>query len=306
MTTNTRKQTPLYHFLAPRYWLIWIGLALLRLLIMLPFPVLVRLGAIWGAVIGLLFTGRRKVAERNLELCFPEMDGEQREELLRDVFKSLGFTFFELGLAWWSSDKKLMPLTDISGLHHLENALDSGNGVLLLSAHFSSLDLAARLLHLYAPLDLTYRFIPNPLINEIMRRGRFRCADQVIAKENMRAVLKSVKSGGTVWFLPDQAHRGTNSSIAPFFGISASTNTTPSRISSFCHCSVVPYLALRKPDNSGYSLEIFPALHDFPAADAQKDAEKINNIFESWIRRAPGQYVWIHKRFKSDQNLYAG
>ena len=185
MTKNNRKQTPLYHFLAPRYWLIWLGLALLRVSILLPFPVLVRLGAGWGVIIAKLFPARRKVAKRNLELCFPEMNEKQRGDILRDDFKSLGFTFFELAVAWWGSDKKLMPLTDISGLHHLKNALDSGNGVLLLSAHFSSLDLAARLLHLYSPIDLTYRYIPNPLINEIMRRGRFRCADQVIAKENM-------------------------------------------------------------------------------------------------------------------------
>lgn len=306
MTKNNRNQTPLYHFLAPRYWLIWISLALLRVLILLPFPVLVRLGAIWGVIIGMLFPARRKIAERNLELCFPELNVKQRGKILRDDFKSLGFTFFELALAWWGSDKKLMPLTDVSGLHHLENALDNGNGVLLVSAHFSSLDLAARLLHLYSPLDLTYRYIPNPLINEIMWRGRQRCVDHVIPKENMRAVLKSLKAGRAIWFLPDQAHRGANSTMAQFFGIPAPTNTTPSRISNFCQCTVVPYLALRKPDNSGYSLEIFQALHDFPSADAQKDAQRINDIFETWIRRAPGQYMWIHKRFKTDQNPYAG
>ena len=142
-----------------------------------------------------------------------------------------------------------------------------------------------------------------------MKRGRQRCAEAVIPKQNMRAVLKRVKQGKSVWFLPDQAHRGANSTMAEFFGIPAPSNTTPSRISEFCQCSVVPYLVLRKPDNSGYTLEIMEALDAFPSGDTQADARRVNAMFEDWIRRAPGQYMWIHRRFKGelkdDQSLYA-
>ena len=131
--------------LAPRYWLTWAGLGLLRLVALLPFARIVRLGRLLGALLRRLPLRFVRTARRNIELCLPELSPQARERLLDEHFASLGIALLEIPFAWWSSPKRLAKLVHIEGAEHLR-AAPAGRGVILLTAHFTSMEMAGRAL----------------------------------------------------------------------------------------------------------------------------------------------------------------
>ena len=134
------------YFLHPRFWLLWLGLGLLWLIAQLPYKVLLWLGRCLGSVMYRLASSRRKIAARNLELCFPQMPAAEREALLKENFASTGITFFEMAIAWWWPAERLRRLGSIEGLEHLRQAEADGQGVILMALHFTTLEMGGGLL----------------------------------------------------------------------------------------------------------------------------------------------------------------
>jgi KDO2-lipid IV(A) lauroyltransferase len=301
---------PLYRLLAPRFWAIWLALGLLRLVVMLPYRVQAPIGRSVGRIAMTFARRRRQIAARNIELCFPEWDDAQRRQLLRRHFESLGMTLIEMGLCWWASDARLKPLFEIEGLEHLQAALQHGNGVIMLTGHFTTLDLGGRFLTMQAPVTAMYRPNENPLFDEIMRRGRERSAQRAIPKQDIRGMVRALRENHAIWYAPDQSHRRGHSALVPFFAVPAPSNTATSALARMSGARVVPFLSLRLPDDRGYRFIIEPALTGFPGDDPEADTLRINQWLERRIRLAPEQYLWIHRRFKpwdSDApNPYAG
>src|SRR5256886_8637501 len=128
--------------LAPRYWLTWAGLGLLRVAALLPFPWMVAVGSTLGAVLRRLPIGFVGTARRNLELCFPELPAQARERLLDRHFESLGIALLEIPLAWWLSPARLARIVHVEGAEHLRAAVARGRGVILLTAHFTPMEMA--------------------------------------------------------------------------------------------------------------------------------------------------------------------
>ncbi|MCU7859143.1 MAG: lipid A biosynthesis acyltransferase, partial [Candidatus Thiodiazotropha sp. (ex Lucinoma kastoroae)] len=127
------------------------------------------------------------------------------------------------------------------------------------------------------------------------RRQRFEAA---IPRNDIRQVVRTLKQGLPVWYAPDQSFKGPNSTLAPFFGEPAGTNTATSRLAKISRAQVILFSGIRKMDNSGYRLIIHPPLADFPTEDTHLDATRINGLIEKAIAYAPAQYLWIHRRFK--------
>ncbi len=284
--------------LKPRYWPTWLLLGFMRAGTLLPFRAQLYIGRGMGRVLRLVAKRRWRIALVNLERCFPELDAAAREHLAREHFDSLGIAFMEFGLCWWASAKRLESWGTIEGLEHLKTARAQGNGVILLSAHFTTLEICGRLLGLHTDLHLMYRPIANPVIEEVMLRSRLRHFDRAIQRNEVRQLLKSLKEGKPVWYAMDQGYRGKNSEMVPFFGIPAPTNTAISRLARTSGAPVVPFFAKRLPGTQGYKLTLGPALKNFPSDDPVADALRINEWLESCIRQAPEQYLWIHDRFK--------
>lgn len=287
------------NFLAPRHWPTWLALGFLWCVTRLPYPSQMWIGARIGQLASLFAKRRRLIAKTNLELCFPELSVEQRLELQRLNFDSLGKGIIETALCWWGREKQLRNLFTIFGIEHLHEALENGKGVILLSAHFTTLEIGGRLLALQAPFHVLYRTHKNALFEKVMRHARERRFDKAIARNDMRALLASLKSGKTVWYAPDQNHGGTHSIFVPFFGISASTITSTSRIATISGAAVVPFFQRRLPDNKGYELTLYPALKDFPGDSIEADTARINQLIETEVRKIPEQYLWVHRRFKT-------
>jgi KDO2-lipid IV(A) lauroyltransferase len=296
---------PLLPLLAPRYWPTWLGAGLLRLLaVTLPVDALIALGRRLGRL-SMRFAGRRReITEINVKLCFPELSETERQGLVRRHFESLGIAVFEFCLGWWARDASLQDLVRVEGLDNLRAAFERGNGVILLSAHFTTLEIGGRFLAMHThglPMNAMYRRSDNPVVERVLRDRRRRQFGEPIGRDDVRAMLRALRSNEAVWYAFDQNYKGNrkNRVFAPFFGIAAATNTATSRLAQATGAAVVPFFTRRLTDGSGYVQRVDPALADFPSGDPTADATRLNALIEGWVREAPEQYLWSHRRFKT-------
>lgn len=286
-------------FWQPRFWPVWLGIALLRLLVLLPYPALLSIGRALGTVLRWTLPGRRHVAAVNLRLCFPEAGEAQREAWLREHFHSLGMVALEAGLALWASPARIARLVNVTGLENITAARTGGRGVVLLTGHFPAAELAGHELQAkLGRMAALYRPMRNPLVDELLRRSRARGTERLIPKDNMRQLIRALRQGYAVYFAPDQSHRRNYSALLPFFGEPAMTNTALTQIVQLSGAKVVPMLTRRRGDGSGYDAVLLPAWDDFPGVSPEADALRVASLLEVWIREAPPQYYWIHRRFK--------
>jgi KDO2-lipid IV(A) lauroyltransferase len=287
-----------WSFLGPRHWPTWIGVGLLRALCWLPIGVLVRFGEAIGWTFGKLVRSRRHVVRVNLRACFPELDAAELEQRTDAHFRALGAGLFEACLAWWASDEQLRRRGEIVGLEHLERAKAGGHGVLLLTGHFTTLELGARyLLVAGTPFHAMYRPIKNPLMDYLMHRWRSAIAElPALPRDELRPLVRALREGRAVWYGPDQTLDRREGVFVPFFGVPVLMVTATSRLAQMGRARVVPYFPQRI--GTRYRITILPALEDFPGDDPAADAARVIEAIEQGVRLAPEQYFWVHRRFK--------
>ncbi len=286
-------------YLTPRYWPLWLWFGLLRLSCYLPYRAILTLGKTVGWLIYHLVPRRRHIAEINIKRCFPTLSNSEQQCLVRESFYASGISIFEIAWSWWGPRHKLEPLCHIDGLEHLHTAQQRDAGVLLFSAHFTCLEIGGRLLALHAPFHVMYKPHRNPLFEAVMRRGREAQFASAINRNEIRQLIKTLKQGHTCWYALDQDFGQNNAVFAPFFGNPAATLTATSRIAKMTGCGVIPFFCRRREDGSGYQLTLLPALEQFPSGDDLADTTLTNSLIEAEIRKAPAQYLWMHRRFKS-------
>ncbi len=286
--------------LSPRYWLSWVGIGLIWLVARLPYRLLYWLGRGLGLLTTLLPGERRHVAQRNLEICLPQLMPAARRALLRASLADLGLMLVEFALAWMGSNRALarVPCT-IDGLEHLHACRKNGKGVLLVGAHFSHLELCARLVSQRIRIAGMYRVMDDPVFERCVLRARLRYAEAMFTKDELRASVRYLRAGGTLWYAPDQDMRGKDSVFVPFFGVSAATITATHHLARLSGAAVVPFFHRRLPDGSGYALRLEAPLADFPGDDAVADTARVNLQIQRMVDEAPEQYLWVHKRFKT-------
>ncbi|OAJ50161.1 lipid A biosynthesis lauroyl acyltransferase [Pseudomonas marginalis] len=288
-------------FFHPRFWLLWLGLGLLWLVTQLPYRALLTIGRLLGAGMYRVAGERRRIAARNLELCFPEKSAKERKRLLKENFASTGIAFFEMAMSWWWSRQRLARLAHVEGLEHLKQAQLDGKGVILMALHFTTLEIGAALLGQKHTIDGMYREHGNPLFDFVQRRGRERhnLDSLAVEREDVRGMLKLLRAGRAIWYAPDQDYGAKQSIFVPLFGIQAATVTATSKFARLGKALVVPFTQERLADGSGYRLVIHPPLTDFPGESDEVDCLRINQWVEASVRECPEQYLWTHRRFKS-------
>lgn len=280
----------------PAQWPAWLGVAALWLLAHLPWPLQRALGVALGALLWPALPRRRRIAERNLALCLPECGVGERARLLHEHFAALGIGVFEFARAWWGSIATLRRHVRIDGLHHAQQALASGRGVLLVSGHFTTLEICGRLLCDHLPLSGMYRPYDSAAMEWAVRRGRQRYATAMFTREQVLGAVRHLKQGGVLWYAPDQDMVGRDRVFAPFFGVAAGSITATHQLARMSGCAVIPFFHRR--EGGRYVITLAPPLADFPSADALADTTRVNAQIEAMVRAAPAQYLWIHQRFK--------
>ncbi len=283
--------------IGPRHWLAWLGIGTAALLARLPWPMQRAMGRGIGRVIRRAWRSRREVAERNLALCFPELDAASRERLLRDHFDALGIGLFEFARAWWGSVDPLRRGLVLEGLEHLEAARAGGRGAIIVSGHFTTLEACGRMLAERVPLAGMYRPHAQPALEWAVLRGRLRYAAAMFPRDALRPAVRHLKQGGLLWFAPDQDTRRGESVFVPFFGQPAWSLTSTHQLARMSGAAVLAFAHERRADG-GYTLRLSPAFDGFPGADATVDTARVMAAVEAMARAAPAQYLWIHRRFK--------
>ena len=282
---------------SPGQWPVWLGIGALWLLARLPWGVQRALGRALGGLMLRALKSRRHVAQVNLELCFPELSENERFVLLREHFAALGIGVFEFARAWWGSIEPMRRSMRISGWEALAKAHEEGRGAILISGHFMTLEICGRLLCDKVPLAGMYRPHDTDAMEWAVKRGRLRYARAMFGRDELRPALRHLKNGGVLWFAPDQdTLRGDNVFI-PFFGQPASSLTSTHQLARMSGAAVFAFSHRREADGS-YTLEVSPAFEDFPSGDAASDTARTMGAIEAMARKAPAQYLWVHKRFK--------
>ncbi|WP_427833566.1 Kdo(2)-lipid IV(A) acyltransferase [Actinobacillus pleuropneumoniae] len=311
--TDTQKFPPFdWWFLHPKYWGLWLGLGLFKLILCLPYPVLVVIGKGLGKLFAALGFGKRRmrIARRNLELCFPQYSTEQIQVILDKNIESVGMAIIETGMAWFWSDKRILKWSKIEGLEHLKNQ-PQGAGILLVGVHFLTLEMGARIVGLHHQGVGVYRPNDNPLLDWIQFRGRVRSNKAMLDRKDLRGMIRALKAGETIWYAPDHDYGRKNSVFVPFFAVNEACTTAGTRmlLRSAPNTVVVPFSPIRNDDFSGYTVKVSPAVDFSECSDELDTATKMNKVVETEILKEVSQYMWLHRRFKtrpqeSDKSLY--
>ena len=301
-----------WRFLLPKYWLLWLGAALLWLISWLPYSVLMWLGQSFGRLLYKVLKSRAKVARRNIELCFPHLHADEREQLVRRNFEETGKALFDTVIGWWWPNWRFSKLAHFKGYEQIQAARAEGKGVLLLAAHFLHLEAAGRVFGLTHPSVGFYRPHNNALMDYLQYHGRNRANKYMIGKRDVKGLIAALNQGEVCFYLPDQDYGRNRSEFVPFFAVpDAATTTGTLLFANAANCVVIPIVTSRLPGNQGYQIDTLPALSPFPTGDDKADVSRVNQWVEQAVLRHPEQYMWLHRRFKtrpdpSAPSLYKG
>lgn len=281
-------------FLHPKYWGIWLFVLLLLPMTLLPFWAQFGLGRILGCAFFYLGHRRRQDTLTNLRLCFPHLDETKRCQMAKEVFINQGIGIFETLTAWiypnrfWGKGRFI----------NLE-ALPKDRPVLLLGAHYTLLDVMSCLCYPIGRSACVYRPQNSPLLNWLIcwMRAPFFCKQ--IRARDVKSIARHLRDGGILWYAPDQDFGLAHGVMARFFGVPAATITAPRRLIELARVDVCVVMmhAQRAQDNT-YIVR-FERIAPFPRIDALADAQCINDHLERLIMHAPTQYMWFHRRFKT-------
>ena len=275
----------------------WIGIGFGWLVAHLPWACYRPLAWLMARLMRLLMRERAHIARTNIRLCFPELDAAAQQKLWRDSFDSMAFSLFEFARGWWGNLRTGDTATPIRGLEHLQDAQARGKGVLLVSAHLMTLEYCVKILARHVTIGGMYRPFDSKAFEWSVREGRRAYAENMFTRDELRAVLRHLKSGGILWFAPDQETRRGDSVFVPFFGNPAWSLTSTHQLAKLSGAAVVPFFH-RRTRQGGYEIEIGGILEDFPGEDPVADTARVMALFEAMIRRCPEQYLWLHARFK--------
>ena len=286
-------------YCSPKYWPMWCIIGMLRLVSWLPFRVELSIGRLVGRIIFLIAGSRKKIVDINLAHCLPEKSEDERNRIKMQFFQNIGISLVEIAMCWWWEADKLKPIVEIEGREHLDAVMASGRGAILLTGHFTSLEIGARLLALYMPVQVMYRTQRNELFDSFLYTRRNSYFVNTVSRKNTRQLIKGIKDKIPTWYAPDQDFRHERNVFAPFLGVTTATITASSRMAQSSGAAMLPYYPERKKDGTGYILRIDPPLENFPSGDDYQDASAINHSIEKYVRLFPENYMWIHQRFKT-------
>ncbi|MEL7023854.1 MAG: LpxL/LpxP family Kdo(2)-lipid IV(A) lauroyl/palmitoleoyl acyltransferase [Pseudomonadota bacterium] len=281
---------------SPRFWPVWLGFSILRLVSWLPFRLQLWLGRGLGRLVLRFSSKRVHIARRNLEYCFPNQPEEWIDKVLHAHFENLGMSVFEMAMAWYRP-QRLAGRWRFEGIEHLE--AHTPGPVILLTGHFGALEVGGTALNAEGLIfDAVYREDRNPLVTELVRRGRERSGRRTIEKASIKQMVRSLRDNVPVWYAPDQSYRRKHSALIDFFGVPAMTNTATTTLAKLGKAQVIGFFPHRRSDYSGYDITITAPMSGIPSDDAVADTIRMVGLLEDNVRRSPEQYFWVHRKFK--------
>ncbi len=287
--------TPLFH---PKFIGYWLMVAILWLLVQLPWRLRMGIGAQLGRLALVFAKSRQRISKINLQKVFPQLNKKEQQTLLRRYADSLGQGLIETGMAWFWSDKRLKQITRLEGdTDAIAKIKNPSQPVVLVGSHSTLMELGLRILGLYIDAAGMYRPLTNPFFEVWIKHHRRKSATDMVHFRDMRHVLKVLKSGGNIWYALDQDVGEKVSVFAPFFGIEAcSVNILP-RLTERTDAVWIPVFVWR--EGRGYVAYVLPEITQVEGQTDIEVATRVNALIEAEIRKHPEQYFWVHRRFKN-------
>lgn len=273
----------------------------------LPAPAAFNLGKSLGNLAYHLAADLRRTGATNLRLAFPDKSDEEREQLLRECFHSLGR---ELGLFSQMSTRTREQLEDLIELHNfdrLEEATKTHNNkVIFYTGHLGAWELTSFAVGMLGyPFTFLVRRIDNPRIEQLVDSVRTRFGNQTMDKlAAARSMLKILRSGESpIGLLPDLNTLDDEAIFIDFFGVPAATNFVIAKLALRTNTPLLPVFAPWSEEKGKYLLKVEPLIPIERSGDEEADVRaltiKVTQAIENQIRQYPGQWLWIHKRWKT-------
>ncbi len=270
---------------------------LLRLLSILPYPLVARMGESLGSLLHRIPGKRRHIVQTNLRLCFPEQSNAERQRLGEKIFRQVLRSYLERGLQWYGSADRLTSLTEVRSAIELRDTYEQAT--IFLGFHFAALEAGCMTYSILHPVASIYTPMSDQTTDGLALRQRGRFGTELVPRHSSaRNTLRILRSGKPIMLAADMDFGLRDSVFAPFFGIEACTLTAVSRLAKLSGARVVPFVTEVKEGYQGYTLHIFEPLANFPSDDLVADARAMNRFLETQIQRMPDQYYWVHRRFK--------
>lgn len=290
--------------------LFWASIYLFRLTLFLPITWQINIGKYVGLLCYHLLKKRRHIAQINVKLCFATLSEEEQQALVKKIFINAGVGIIESMLAWWRPHLFKNRVT-IDGLQHLKTSQENGRAVLLYGAHYTILDLGGLLCSFFFKADIVYRPQNSKLLETLIFNGRSPIFGHQIGFKDIKGIAKSLKSGNVLWYTPDQDFGLAHGVMSQFFGMPAATIIAGRRLAKIGQTDVMFvhfYRTTSIGESPKYHITITPKLTNYPSTDEHADAKRVNSILEELITKDISQYMWFHRRFKtqpSNQDYYS-
>jgi len=303
---NTKKSTAVFDtqfkwmFLQPRFWPTWLTIALSYILYLLPCKLVDHAGNLLGNLFRKTNKKRFGIAYKNISLCYPLMTEVEKEQFLKEHFRAFGRSILHYGFILWGSERTLNKRIEFHGKHHIDNAIDDGYGVILMVPHSVGLEAAVTTLDQNYHLSGPFKDMKNPLINWFVAKKRSRFGAALYSRDTgLRPIIKDVKAGYIMGYLPDEDLGPEQSIFVPFMGTPKATIPVLGRLAKTCKAKVFPCISCYDEKQAKYHMRVFPALENFPQQDDQKDTLTMNESLEVLVNICPEQYFWTLRFFKT-------
>ena len=283
----------------------WAVRSLVGLVGGLPRPVARAVGAAIGWVCWNLLGGLRKTGLKNLKLAFPEKTDAEREKILRKLYKTLGWQIAEFCKMRGYTLEEASRFVRYEGLENYLRARDKGRGVLVLTGHLGAWELSSFYHSLRGyPMSLVIRRLDNLRVDAFVNGIRCLHGNRVIHKDDFaRGLLTAMHNGETVGILMDTNMTPPQGVFVPFFGVEACTASGLARVAVRTGAAVLPGFLLWEESEQRYVLRFGEELELVKTGNAQADMLANTALFaattESYIRRYPEQWLWVHRRWKT-------
>ncbi|VAW79851.1 hypothetical protein MNBD_GAMMA12-3135 [hydrothermal vent metagenome] len=280
------------------YWGIWILIGLLWLLKWVPWWVRSMVAWPFAWLVYAVSAKRRKIARINLQLCFPSMSSKKVTKIVRQHFYLKVRTVIDYGVLWWASAQRMNRLVRIKNPEYYQRALATGKSVIVLTCHSFAVEYGGIRLSADYQASSVAKQLKNPLLDYFLQHGRKRAGAIIYDRSaGLKPVIKSVRRGCYLYYIPDEDHGGNHSDFADFFNVSASTLTTLGRLAKLCNAVVVPGICYYRVGKGDYVMHLLPMNDKFSEYNKLQSAEEMNKIFEQLVSLSVPQYMWGMKLF---------